>query len=400
MMPNTIILIVAAGRGSRAGGDIPKQYVRLGEKHVLSRTIEACMRHPLVGGIITVIHPDDVELYGAATAEFSEKLLPPVMGGKTRQESVFNGLKALESRHPDFVLIHDAARPFVDSLLINRVIEGLVYQDAVLPVIPVTDTVKQIDNNHVTRTVRRSNLFRAQTPQGFTFQLIVELHKRAKLEKNIVFTDDVSLAEWAGMKVLSVEGSAENQKLTTRRDMEMAELVLAGGAARNTETRTGFGFDVHRFEPGDSIMLCGVKIPFDKKLKGHSDADVAMHALTDALYGAIGEGDIGTHFPPGDSQWKGVRSAIFLEHAVGMINERGGKLVNIDLTIVCEQPKISPHREAMRAELGRIMGLEAKRISIKATTTEQLGFTGRGQGIAAQAIASITLPNAREPKDV
>lgn len=399
-MSKTIILIVAAGRGLRAGGDIPKQYVKQRGRYVLSRTIDAFLEHPLVSHIQTVIHPDDMDLYQAATKDFDKKLLPPVHGGTSRQESVYNGLKALSECEADHVLIHDAARPFVSSSLITRVIEGLAQDNAVLPVTPVIDTIKQVDGNRVSRTIERKSLYGAQTPQGFSYPLILDLHKQADHETDVEFTDDASLAEWANIPVQTVEGDVQNQKLTTRRDMDMAELILANADETQMETRTGFGFDVHRFEPGDGVILCGIKIPFDKKLKGHSDADVAMHALTDALLGAVGEGDIGAHFPPSDPQWAGAASSLFLEHAVELIRKRSGKIINVDVTIICEQPKIGPHREKMRQELARIMGVEAHRISIKATTTERLGFTGRDEGMAAQAIASITLRTTPEPQDV
>lgn len=397
-MSKILVLIVAAGKGVRAGGEVPKQYVSLAGRLVLTRTIDAFMDHPLVTGIATVISPGDIDYYQSATAEFGEKLLAPIDGGKTRQESVYNGLKGINQHQPDLVLIHDAARPYVDRHLVDRLIEGLTDHDAVLPVIPVSDTIKQVTGGIVEKTVERDHLFGAQTPQGFKYPLILDLHKQAENDKTTSFTDDASIAEAAGLDVYCVEGSIDNQKLTTRRDMEMAELVLA--QKQKLETRTGSGFDVHRFEPGDGVVLCGVKIPFGKQLQGHSDADVAMHALTDALYGALGEGDIGTHFPPSDPQWKGVASSVFLKHAVELVGERGGKIINTDLTIICEQPKIKPHQPAMRAELAQIMNLDAHRIAIKATTTELLGFTGRGEGIAAQAIATITLPAIGEPEDV
>ncbi len=397
-MPKTIVLIVAAGKGVRAGGDLPKQYARLGGRMVLSTTIDAFMDHPLITKIATVISPGDMELYQEASNQFGDRLLPPITGGKTRQESVYNGLQALKAHAPDLVLIHDAARPFVDALLIGRVVHGLNTHDAVLPTIPINDTIKQVHGGQVTKTVDRSKLFAAQTPQGFKFPLILGLHEQAANDKTCRFTDDVSIAEIAGIDVHCVEGSFDNQKLTTRNDMKMAELGL--GAQTSYETRVGSGFDVHRFEPGDRVILCGVKIPFDKQLQGHSDADVAMHALTDALYGTIAEGDIGSHFPPNQAQWQGAASSTFLRHAVGLVRERGGKLVNVDVTIICERPRIGPHRDAMRTELARLLDTDVSRIAIKATTTEQLGFTGRNEGIAAQAIATISLPDIGEEKDV
>ncbi len=397
-MPKTVFLIVAAGRGRRAGGEIPKQYQQLAGKAVLTHTLQAVIGHSLVSHIQTLIHPDDQELYKAATHAFGKGLLPPVMGGQTRQKSVMNGLLALQDLNPDFVLIHDAARPFIDPSLITRTIEGLSHHEAVLPAIPVTDTIKQAKHSIVVQTVDRASLFAAQTPQGFSFPYILDLHKKADLVDDADFTDDASLVEWSGNSVQLIEGSDRNIKLTTRRDMEMAELLLANAVQR--ETRIGSGFDVHAFEEGDAVILCGIKIPFEHQLKGHSDADVAMHALTDAIYGALGAGDIGQHFPPSDRQWKGAASSIFLKHAVDLLTKCGGKIINTDLTIICEQPKISPHQEAMRQNLSQIMDIDAHRISIKATTTEGLGFTGRGEGIAAQAIANISIPAETEADDV
>ncbi len=397
-MTKTIVLIVAAGKGLRAGQDVPKQYVDLAGRMVLSRTIEAFIAHQLIAGIAIVISPQDIELYHQATKEFSDKLLASINGGKTRQESVYNGLKALQEYAPDRVLIHDAARPFVENLLIDRVLQGLENHDAVLPILPVTDTIKQVANHLVSATVDRTDLFAAQTPQGFNFLHILDLHEQAQKDTTTTFTDDVSIAESAGIEVLCVDGGHDNHKLTTSRDMKIAQLILSD--QQPLETRIGSGFDVHRFEPGDGVILCGVKIPFNKQLKGHSDADVAMHALTDAIYGSIGEGDIGSHFPPNQAQWQGAASNIFLQHAVELVRERGGNIVNVDVTIICEQPKIGPHREAMRAALSTIMETDISRISIKATTTEQLGFTGRNEGIAAQAVATIALPTALEQKNV
>jgi len=397
-MPKTVFLIVAAGRGMRAGGGVPKQYQQLAGKAVLTHTLQAVIGQPAISHTLTIIHPDDKELYKAATHPFGKGLLPPVMGGKTRQKSVLNGLLALRELNPDNVLIHDAARPFIDPQLITRTLEGLSHHEAVLPAIPVTDTIKQVERSIVMRTVDRARLFAAQTPQGFSFPYILDLHKKADLVDNANFTDDASLVEWSGNSVQVIKGSVRNIKLTTQRDMEMAELVLAH--ALQLETRIGNGFDVHAFEAGNGVTLCGIKIPFDRQLKGHSDADVAMHALTDAIYGALGEGDIGRHFPPTVQKWKDVASAVFLEHAIEMVEKRGGKIINIDLTIICEQPKISLHHQKMREQLARIMDIKAQRISIKATTTEGLGFTGRAEGIAAQAIANISLPVREEPHHV
>jgi 2-C-methyl-D-erythritol 4-phosphate cytidylyltransferase/2-C-methyl-D-erythritol 2,4-cyclodiphosphate synthase len=390
-MAGTYALIVAAGRGTRAGGDVPKQYVRLAGSFVLSRTLRAFLQHHQVDGTLVVIHGDDGELYARATEGLAGHLLPPVDGGATRQQSVCNGLDALAELKPDHVLIHDAARPFVDAALISRVVDGLAAHHCVLPVTAMTDTIKEVRDGVVTATLDRSRLWGAQTPQGFHYAIITDLHRKAADATGVEFTDDASIAEWAGQPVHVVDGAVENRKLTTKADMEMAELQLRADDSAASETRTGFGFDVHGFEPGDGVWLCGVKVPFDRKLKGHSDADVAMHALTDAILGAIGAADIGHHFPPSDPQWKGAASKRFLEHAAALVAERGGRLVNVDVTIVCERPKVGPHREAMRATLAAILGIDVVRVSVKATTTEGLGFTGRQEGIAAQAVANVAI---------
>jgi 2-C-methyl-D-erythritol 4-phosphate cytidylyltransferase/2-C-methyl-D-erythritol 2,4-cyclodiphosphate synthase len=379
------VIVVAAGMGTRAGGE-PKQYRKLAGEPVLSRTIRAFERHPQVDWVVPVIHPDHSKQYEALGLA-GEKMLAPTFGSETRQGSVLAGLEALNSRGPDLVLIQDGARPFVDSAMISGVIAALATEHAVLPVLPVTDTIKRSgDGHHVKGTEDRRNLFAAQTPQGFDYAMILAAHEKAVGQD---FTDDAAIAEWAGMAVAMTAGSAENIKLTHPEDFDRAELFLGGAGM---ETRVGSGFDVHPFEPGDAVWLGGVKIPHSAKLRGHSDADAALHALCDAIYGALGEGDIGTHFPPSDPKWKGAASSEFLKHAVFLVADRGGRIVNFDLTIVCEAPRIGPHVGAMKEAIAGICGIAPSRIAVKATTSEQLGFTGRGEGLMAMATATVELP--------
>jgi 2-C-methyl-D-erythritol 4-phosphate cytidylyltransferase/2-C-methyl-D-erythritol 2,4-cyclodiphosphate synthase len=385
------VIVVAAGSGVRASRDgdpTPKQYRPLAGKPVLQHTLEAFLSHPDVSLVATVIHPDHTARY-AALGLTDDRLLPPVIGGAQRQASVLAGLQALGPKAPDLVLIQDAARPFVDTAVIEGVVAALASHDAALPVTPVTDTIKRsLDGQTVTATEDRSQLFAAQTPQGFRFPQILAAHMRAsRLPRE--FTDDAAIAEWAGMTVALTPGSARNIKITHPEDFARAERMLGGAAM---ETRIGSGFDVHPFEPGDTVWLGGVAIPHTAKLKGHSDADAALHALCDAIYGALGAGDIGTHFPPSDPQWKGAPSSTFLKHAAAMVAERGGRVVNLDLTIVCERPRIGPHVAAMKAAIAEVCGIGEGRVAIKATTSEQLGFTGREEGLVAMATASIELP--------
>jgi 2-C-methyl-D-erythritol 4-phosphate cytidylyltransferase/2-C-methyl-D-erythritol 2,4-cyclodiphosphate synthase len=379
------VVVVAAGTGERMGGE-PKQYRLLAGKPVLRRTIEAFLARPDVSWVVPVINEAHRERY--ETLGLSDRrLLPPVVGAATRQASVLRGLEALAAVSPDLVLIQDAARPLVDVATIAGVLAAL--GEAALPVIPVTDTIKRSgDGKWSSGTENRRELFAAQTPQGFAYAAILDAHRRAASQPT-EFTDDAAVAEWAGMRVALTAGSPRNIKLTHAEDFERAERLLGGGAM---ETRTGSGFDVHPFEPGDAVWLGGVRIPHTARLKGHSDADAALHALCDAIYGALGEGDIGTHFPPSDPRWKGESSATFLRHAAGRVAERGGRIVNLDLTIVCEAPRISPHVAAMKAAIGEAAGVAPGRIGIKATTSEQLGFTGRGEGLMAMAMATIQLP--------
>jgi 2-C-methyl-D-erythritol 4-phosphate cytidylyltransferase/2-C-methyl-D-erythritol 2,4-cyclodiphosphate synthase len=318
-----------------------------------------------------------------------QRMLPPVEGGASRQASVLAGLEALAPRKPDLVLIQDAARPFIDRSILDGVVAALAEHDGALPVVPLTDTIKRsADGRTVAATEDRRSLFAAQTPQGFRFPQILSAHMRAaRLPRE--FTDDAEVAEWAGLSVALTPGSTRNIKITHPEDFERAERMLGGGAM---EIRVGSGFDVHPFAPGDTVWLGGVAIPHTARLKGHSDADAALHALCDAIYGALGEGDIGVHFPPSDARWKGEPSVTFLRHAAALVGARGGRIVNLDITIVAEEPRIAPHAEAMKATIGAACGIDPARIAIKATTAEGLGFIGRGEGVIAMATASVELP--------
>jgi 2-C-methyl-D-erythritol 4-phosphate cytidylyltransferase/2-C-methyl-D-erythritol 2,4-cyclodiphosphate synthase len=391
---STAALIVAAGRGSRARGpgDPPKQYAPIGGAPVLARTLAAFASHPGIDLVQVVIHPDDEVSYRAAAAAAGAKLLPAVAGGASRQRSVSNGLEALASRSLARVLIHDAARPFVTADVIDRVLAALATRPGALAAEPVADTLKRAaPDGSIAETVDRTGLWRAQTPQGFDFATILALHRRAAAAGRDDFTDDAAIAEWAGVPVALVRGSAANSKITTSEDLVMADRLLRA-AAPDLETRTGSGFDVHRFASGDHVWLCGVCLPHSQRLDGHSDADVGLHALTDAILGALGDGDIGQHFPPSDERWRGAASSVFLADAARRVAERGGRIVNADVTLLCEAPRIGPHREAMRAAIASILGIDVERVAVKATTTEGLGFTGRREGIAAMATASVQLP--------
>jgi len=386
------VIVVAAGRGERASSTAdasPKQYRDLAGTPVLSRSIAAFLGRDDISWVIPVIHAAQADRY-AALGLADPRLLAPVTGGETRQASVLAGLTALSPKRPDLVLIQDAARPLVSSEVIGGVIEALKASEAALPVVPVTDTIKRsVDGRTVSATEDRKTLFAAQTPQGFRFPQILSAHLRAgRMPRE--FTDDAAIAEWAGLSVALTPGSTHNLKITHPEDFARAERLL--GRETRMETRIGTGFDVHPFDTGNSVWLGGVEIPHTHKLKGHSDADVALHALTDAIYGALGEGDIGKHFPPSDPQWKGAASSIFLKHAASLVGERHGRIVNLDITIVCEAPRVGPHVEAMKAAISGVCGISAGRVAIKATTSEQLGFTGRGEGVVAMASASIELP--------
>lgn len=387
-MSSCIALIVAAGTGQRFGAEQPKQYLDLAGQPVLRRTVEAFRRHPKVSAVRVVINPAFRDLYDAAVAGLD--LPEPVAGGASRQDSVRNGLEALADSAPDAVLIHDAARPLIDAATIDAVIAALDQHPAALAAVPVADTLKRGDGGLggglVTGTVDRSGLWRAQTPQGFRFPEILAAHRAAA---GLELTDDAAVAERAGLPVALVPAREENFKVTTPDDLTRAARALDSALS---DIRTGMGFDVHRFAEGDHVTLCGVRVPHTHRLDGHSDADVGLHALTDAILGALCAGDIGSHFPPSDPQWRGADSALFLKHAAELVTARGGRIAHVDITIICERPKVGPHREAMTARVAEILGMPADRVSVKATTTERLGFTGRGEGIAAQAVATIRLP--------
>ncbi len=396
----TAALIVAAGRGSRAtrGDGQPKQYVEIGGIPVLGYTLTAFPR--FAAAIQVVIHPDDAESYANVLAWVEKrlppsafaKILPPVPGGATRQQSVLCGLEALALRGneqiPSHVLIHDAARPFVSAEELERICAALKTAQGAILALPVTDTLKRGSAAGViTTTVGREGLWRAQTPQGFEFAPILAAHRQAARDGATDLTDDAAVAERAGIQVALVMGSAANIKVTTAEDIDMAEATRAGPVA--AQTRTGTGFDVHRFTEGDHVWLGGVKIPHTHKLEGHSDADVVLHALTDAILGAMGEADIGQHFPPSDPQWKDAPSRIFLAHAAKLARQGGWTIANVDITVLAEAPKIGPHRLDMKARIADALGITPDRVGVKATTMEGLGFVGRGEGLAAQAIATL-----------
>lgn len=393
----TAALVVAAGRGTRAQGtsSLPKQYAEIGGRPLLWHAVSAFSGHNLISHVVVAIGTDDGARYEAAIGQATAKLRPPVIGGATRQSSVLAGLEALATLQPGKVLIHDAARPFVSAETISRVIAALDDHAGAIAAVPLADTLKRASpSGIIAETLERGNLWRAQTPQGFRFASILEAHRQAAAAGLTGLTDDAAVAEWRGLEVALVEDLGSNVKLTTADDLAAADLKLRSAMATGMETRTASGFDVHRFADGDHVWLGGVRIAHTHRLEGHSDADVVLHALTDALLGTIGAGDIGHHFPPSDPKWKGAPSHIFLDHAAALIRARGGRIVNVDVTILAEAPKVGPHRSAMQAEIGRVLGLSADRIGIKATTTEGLGFTGRREGIAAMATATVLLPAA------
>jgi 2-C-methyl-D-erythritol 4-phosphate cytidylyltransferase/2-C-methyl-D-erythritol 2,4-cyclodiphosphate synthase len=384
-------LIVAAGRGTRAGTDVPKQYVVIGGRAVLARAIDAFCSQEAIGRIQAVIHPDDLDLYTASLSTEACQLAPPVPGGASRQASVRTGLAALADWAPDLVLIHDAARPFVTSAVIDRVIGALGSFPGAIPGLAVADTLKRADaDGIIAETIARDSLWRAQTPQGFRYSSISAAHAKAAAAGRDDFTDDAAIAEWAGLNVALVEGAPDNVKITTAADVEEARHKLE--APMTLEPRIGTGFDVHRFAEGSSVWLCGVEIPHTHRLEGHSDADVGLHALTDALLGTIGDGDIGEHFPPSNPKWKGAASHLFLADAARRVRERGGRIVNVDVTVLAEAPKIGPHRPAMQARVAEILAITPDRVGIKATSMEELGSIGRREGIVAMASALVLLP--------
>ncbi|MBP7241363.1 bifunctional 2-C-methyl-D-erythritol 4-phosphate cytidylyltransferase/2-C-methyl-D-erythritol 2,4-cyclodiphosphate synthase [Amaricoccus sp.] len=379
-------LVVAAGRGVRLGGDVPKQYLTLGGETVLARAVRALLAHPAVAAVRVAISPDDAARYARAMEGIDDsRLLPPVPGGADRAASVRAGLEALAPDAPDIVLIHDAARPFLGRDVIDRVLAALDHAPAAFPALPVVDALWRGADGHADEPAPRDGLWRAQTPQGFRFDAILAAHHAHRGPA----ADDVAVARAAGLEVALVAGDEANYKITDPADMARARLDIGRSAM---DVRTGNGFDVHAFGPGDAVTLCGVSLPHSRGLVGHSDADVGMHAVTDAILGALAEGDIGRWFPPSDPQWKGAASAIFLRAAAARATEAGFAITHLDCTLVCEAPKIGPHADAMRAALAMAAGIEPARVSVKATTSERLGFTGREEGIAALATATLVRP--------
>ncbi|RTM12593.1 MAG: bifunctional 2-C-methyl-D-erythritol 4-phosphate cytidylyltransferase/2-C-methyl-D-erythritol 2,4-cyclodiphosphate synthase [Bradyrhizobiaceae bacterium] len=384
----TAVVLVAAGRGLRAGGGGPKQYREIGGVPVIYRAMEAFSRHADVFAVQPVVNPDDSAMFTAAVAGLKHE--PPANGGATRQASVLSGLEALARHKPDIVLIHDAARPFVSAGVISRAIEAASRTGAAIPVVPVTDTIKvTCTSGNVEGTPDRASLRIAQTPQSFRFDVILEAHRRAAKDGRSDFTDDAAIAEWAGLTVATFEGDVANMKLTTPEDFVREEARLA---AQLGDIRTGTGYDVHAFGEGDHVMLCGVRVPHSRGFLAHSDGDVGLHALVDAILGALADGDIGSHFPPSDAKWKGASSDQFLKYAIERVAARGGRVANLEVTMICERPKIGPLRDTMRARIAEISGVDISRVAVKATTSERLGFTGREEGIAATASATIRLP--------
>jgi 2-C-methyl-D-erythritol 4-phosphate cytidylyltransferase/2-C-methyl-D-erythritol 2,4-cyclodiphosphate synthase len=394
--PNLAILVVAGGRGTRAGGDQPKQYRPLLGIPLLTRTLTNLALAAPEAHLRAVIHRDDQDPYTAAL-----RVLPgggagwadPAIGGATRQQSVRNGLEALatDGISPEaIVLIHDAARPFPSRELVSRAIESARSHGAAVPGLPLTDTVKQVaPSGRIHGSPDRASLRTVQTPQAFRFDVLLAAHRQAADAGEYDLTDDAAVVERAGHAVYVFEGDKENVKLTTADDFARAEARLLGNLA---DVRCGQGFDVHAFGPGDHVWLGAMKIPHDHGLEGHSDADVLAHAITDAILGALADGDIGAHFPPSDPKWKGAASSLFLADAAGRVKARGGLIAHVDGTIICERPKIGPYRDAIRESLARIMNIAPSRMALKATTSERLGFTGRGEGIAALATATVRLP--------
>ncbi|GLS43080.1 bifunctional 2-C-methyl-D-erythritol 4-phosphate cytidylyltransferase/2-C-methyl-D-erythritol 2,4-cyclodiphosphate synthase [Methylobacterium brachythecii] len=408
--PLTAAVVVAAGKGLRIGGDLPKQYRRVGGQAVLTRTLAALAGHPGIDRIQPVIAPDAAAFYRECLADLTpdlgKKLSEPVPGGATRQQSVRAGLEALAAggATPDLVLVHDAARPYVATDLIDRAIQAGREHGAAVPGVAVTDTIKLVEPiapgiGRVHETPTREALRAVQTPQSFGYPALIAAHRRAAEEGRDGFTDDGALAEWAGLSVVVFEGDAANRKITQPSDLIDADRSFSRDATAvsvSTMTtlvsRLATGFDVHKFGPGDHVWLGGVKIPADRGVIAHSDGDVVLHALTDALLGTIADGDIGTHFPPSDEQWRGAASDQFLAHAVELVRAKGGKIDHLDITVLAEAPRIGKHRDAIRARIAEIAGIPISCVSIKATTTETLGFVGRAEGLAAQAAASVRLP--------
>ncbi|CCD96788.1 IspD/ispF bifunctional enzyme (Includes: 2-C-methyl-D-erythritol 4-phosphate cytidylyltransferase (4-diphosphocytidyl-2C-methyl-D-erythritol synthase) (MEP cytidylyltransferase) (MCT); 2-C-methyl-D-erythritol 2,4-cyclodiphosphate synthase (MECPS) (MECDP-synthase)) [Bradyrhizobium sp. ORS 375] len=384
----TAAILVAAGRGLRAGAGGPKQYRTIGGRTVIHRALAAFAEHPEVAVVQPVVNPDDIDVFNAAVSGLRHE--PPAHGGATRQASVLAGLEALVPHKPDIVLIHDAARPFVTPAVISRAIVAANTTGAAIPVVPVTDTIKEVGaRGDITATPERAKLRIAQTPQTFKFDTILEAHRRAARDGLTEFTDDAAIAEWAGLTVATFEGDVANMKLTTPEDFVREEARLTASLG---DIRTGTGYDVHAFGEGDHVWLCGLRVPHSKGFLAHSDGDVGLHALVDAILGALADGDIGSHFPPSDMKWKGASSDQFLKYAIERVTARGGRVANLEVTMICERPKIGPLRDQMRARIAEITGVDISRIAVKATTSERLGFTGREEGIAATASATIRLP--------
>jgi 2-C-methyl-D-erythritol 4-phosphate cytidylyltransferase / 2-C-methyl-D-erythritol 2,4-cyclodiphosphate synthase len=385
----TAAIVLAAGRGLRAGAGTPKQYRLLAGRSLLAHTLAAFARHPGVSAVQAVIHEADRAHYEQAAAGL--KLRPPVLGGATRQESVRLGLEALAGDAPRNVLIHDGARPLVSAGTIGRCIAVLEAKPGVIAALPVVDALKRAEGGRVIGALDRDGLWRAQTPQGFHYAAIRAAHKA---QAGGDAADDAAVAMAAGIDVTVVAGDEDNLKVTREEDFASAERLLASRAG---ETRVGSGFDTHAFAAGKQrpLWLCGVQLAGERGLEGHSDADVGLHALTDAILGALAEGDIGQHFPPSDARWRNAASEIFLRHAAALVAARGGAIAHVDVTLICEAPRIAPHRQVMRERIAALLGLELDRVSVKATTTEKLGFLGRGEGIAAQATATVRLPAGR-----
>lgn len=391
-MARIAVIIVAAGRGHRFGGEMPKQYLEVCGQSLVRHAVQAFLNHPAIDIVLPVIHLDDSEIL--ANALDGLDYLEPVAGGAARQDSVCNGLEALVSSEPDYVLIHDAARPMIDYALIDRVLDTLQDAPGVIPGIAVVDTLKRADDDGIiTDTVSRDGLWRAQTPQGFKYADLLTAHRSVIGQE---LTDDAAVMEASGHRITVVLGDEKNIKVTTPEDLARMEEIMLNDSKPTVTTRSpsfriGSGYDVHKLGPGDHVTLCGIEIASERALIGHSDADVALHAVTDAIFGAIADGDIGSHFPPTDPKWRGASSDQFLAYACERMRERGFVLSNIDLTIICEKPKIGPHRDAMRARLAEITQIDVSCVSVKATTTERLGFTGREEGIAAEAVTLVEI---------
>ena len=384
-------VIVAGGSGMRAGGAKPKQYQLMGGKPVIRWTLEAFLSHPGISHVQTVIGEGHADLFADATLGLN--LPPPVTGGDNRQDSCRIGIEACQALAPDKVLIHDAARPFISAGVISAIVAELDSSDAVIPGLPVADTMKFAPDGFIEKTVDRASMWFVQTPQGFTYQKILAAHRRVVREGRSGFTDDAAVAEFDGLTVKIIAGDQGNRKLTTSLDVLAADREVSSRLfAERPDIRSGQGIDFHQFDKGTFVTLLGVKVPHSRGLKGHSDADVAMHALTDAILGAIGEGDIGTHFPPSEARWKGVASTNLLAKAVALLKARNGIIANVDVTILAEEPRIGPHIMTMKATLAPVLEIPVTRIAIKATTTETMGAIGRKEGMAAFATATVRLP--------